>query len=74
MKDLYAVDLDGVTGVKACGGNTGDSGTGESCAVFTAIPGTTGAYELTDSKRPELSGLRFTKDELTAAARFILID
>ncbi|MGY0233256.1 DUF397 domain-containing protein [Longispora urticae] len=63
MTDLYDVDLDGLPRMR-CGGNVGDSTTGESCVVLTEIPGSPGSFELTDSKRPELTGLRFSKDEL----------
>lgn len=65
MKDLYSVDLSNAAWATFCGGNTGDSGTGESCVEFTDIPGFEGAKALRDTKLGAASPeLRFTAQEL----------
>lgn len=68
MLDLYVVDLSGLKSVKLRGGNTDtptDEGSeDESYAVMTAIPGLSGAVEISDSKNPDLKGLRFTRGEM----------
>lgn len=62
--DLYDIDLTGVTYAKQCGGNTGNSGTGESCIEYAEIPGQPGAYAVRDTKLgPDSPVLRFTPDE-----------
>ncbi|WP_149825111.1 DUF397 domain-containing protein [Streptomyces tailanensis] len=61
--DLYALDIDGASFVKACGGNTHPDG--ESCVTLARIGD--GAWALGDSKRPGAEPLRFTTEELDAA-------
>ncbi|MEV5877110.1 DUF397 domain-containing protein [Streptomyces sp. NPDC052101] len=67
--DLYALDIDGASFVKACGGPCT-----EGCVTLARIG--EGAWALGDSKRPEMQPLRFTTEELDAAgidpARFDL--
>ena len=61
--DLYALDIDGASFVKACGGNTHPDG--ESCVALARIG--ENAWALSDSKRPGAEPLRFTTEELDAA-------
>ncbi|EST27611.1 DUF397 domain-containing protein [Streptomyces roseochromogenus] len=61
--DLYALDLNGASFVKACGGNTHPDG--ESCVTLARIADD--AWALGDSKRPQAQPLRFTTEELTVA-------
>ncbi|MFH8796462.1 DUF397 domain-containing protein [Streptomyces sp. NPDC017941] len=61
--DLYSLPIDGVTFLKACGGNTHPDG--ESCATLAKIG--PHAWALGDSKRPGAEPLRFTTAELDAA-------
>lgn len=58
--DLYKHDLSDARWNRPCGGNTGDSGTDESCIEIANIPG---GKALRDSKRPDLPALRFTDAE-----------
>ncbi|MEW2618660.1 DUF397 domain-containing protein [Streptomyces sp. NPDC048106] len=58
--DLYALDIDTVNFVQACGGPCT-----EGCVVLARIGDD--AWALGDSKRPELEPLRFTSAELAAA-------
>ncbi|MFF7736158.1 MULTISPECIES: DUF397 domain-containing protein [unclassified Streptomyces] len=58
--DLYALDLDGVSFVKPCGGPCT-----EGCVTLARIG--EGVWALGDSKRPEAQPLRFTSAELEAA-------
>ncbi|MGW2716051.1 DUF397 domain-containing protein [Streptomyces sp. NPDC001492] len=58
--DLYALDINAVDFVQACGGPCT-----EGCVVLARIG--EDAWALGDSKRPELEPLRFTSAELTAA-------
>ncbi len=66
MRDLYDVDLTEVAAVRLCGGNTGDKSDdgSESCVTLAKIPGADGAVALGDSKRPDLTPLRFTAVEV----------
>lgn len=66
MDDLYKHDLTRANWERPCGGNTGDSGTDESCIETTRIPG---GVAVRDSKRPDLPDLRFTDDEVAAFVR-----
>jgi hypothetical protein len=61
--DLYALDLNGASFVKACGGNTHPDG--ESCVTLARIGDD--AWALGDSKRPDAQPLRFTTEELAVA-------
>ncbi|ATL30021.1 DUF397 domain-containing protein [Streptomyces formicae] len=61
--DLYALPIDGVVFVKACGGSTHPDG--EACAQLAKIG--PNAWALRDSKRPHAEPLRFTTEELDAA-------
>lgn len=61
--DLYALDINGASFVKACGGNTHPDG--ESCVTLARIG--QDAWALGDSKRPDAEPLRFTTEELDAA-------
>jgi hypothetical protein len=61
--DLYGLDIDGASFVKACGGNTHPDG--EACVTLARIGD--GAWALGDSKRPGAQPLRFTTEELDAA-------
>jgi hypothetical protein len=61
--DLYGLDIDGASFVKACGGNTRPDG--ESCVTLARIG--EDASALGDSKRPDAEPLRFTTEELDAA-------
>lgn len=61
--DLYRLDIDGASFVKACGGNTHPDG--ESCVTLARIG--QDAWALGDSKRPDAEPLRFTTEELDAA-------
>jgi hypothetical protein len=61
--DLYRLDIDGASFVKACGGNTHPDG--ESCVTLARIG--EDAWALGDSKRPDAEPLRFTTEELDAA-------
>ncbi|MEU5077851.1 MULTISPECIES: DUF397 domain-containing protein [Streptomyces] len=61
--DLYALDLNGASFLKACGGNTHPDG--EACVTLARIG--EDAWALGDSKRPDLEPLRFTTNELSAA-------
>ncbi|MEU6482710.1 DUF397 domain-containing protein [Streptomyces sp. NPDC046887] len=64
MTDLYAVLVAETVMVnKACGGNTHPDG--ESCVTLAQIG--PDAWALGDSKRPDMTPLRFTKAELDAA-------
>jgi hypothetical protein len=67
--DLYDVDMTHIEFTAACGGNTGDAGTGESCVEFAEIPGHPGSLAIRDNKlglgSPEL---RFTAEEMHAFA------
>ncbi|MEU5533771.1 DUF397 domain-containing protein [Streptomyces sp. NPDC020362] len=58
--DLYALDIDAVDFVQACGGPCT-----EGCVVLARIG--EDAWALGDGKRPELEPLRFTSTELAAA-------
>ncbi|WP_030610566.1 hypothetical protein [Streptomyces achromogenes] len=58
--DLYALDIDTVDFVQACGGPCT-----EGCVVLARIG--EDAWALGDSKRPELEPLRFSSAELAAA-------
>ncbi|WP_410591125.1 hypothetical protein [Amycolatopsis sp. lyj-23] len=62
MLDLYSIPLKGDP-LTLCGGNVGDAGTAESCALVTPIPGVDGAYAVGDTKR-EGQQVRFTEREL----------
>ncbi|SMF59453.1 DUF397 domain-containing protein [Streptomyces sp. Amel2xC10] len=61
--DLYALDIDGASFVKACGGNTHPDG--ESCVILARIGDD--AWALGDSKRPDAQPLRFSTEELGVA-------
>ncbi|MEH0419211.1 DUF397 domain-containing protein [Streptomyces sp. B21-083] len=61
--DLYGLDIDGASFVKACGGNTHPDG--ESCVTLARIGD--GLRAVGDSKRPEAQPLRFTTGELDSA-------
>ncbi|AYN40765.1 DUF397 domain-containing protein [Streptomyces dangxiongensis] len=61
--DLYALDLDSASFVKACGGSTHPDG--EACVTLARIG--EDAWALGDSKRPDAQPLRFTSAELAAA-------
>ena len=58
--DLYALDIDGATFAKACGGPCT-----EGCVTLARIG--VDAWALGDSKRPGAEPLRFTWEELDAA-------
>ncbi len=58
--DLYALDIDGASFVKACGGPCS-----EGCVTLARIGD--GVWALGDSKRPDVVPLRFTTEELDAA-------
>lgn len=58
--DLYALDIDGASFVKACGGPCT-----EGCVTLARIG--EDAWALGDSKRPGTEPLRFTTEELDAA-------
>ncbi|POM24674.1 hypothetical protein BTM25_33080 [Actinomadura rubteroloni] len=62
--DLYTLDISGATWTKPCGGNVGDPDAPESCMEFATLPD--GAIAIRDSKRPDLTPMRFSADELTA--------
>ncbi|MFI1963705.1 DUF397 domain-containing protein [Streptomyces pathocidini] len=63
MENLYSLPAAGAEFTKFCGGNLG--GEHESCIEYAALPGTTDAFVLRDTK-PEGRGqeLRVTGDEL----------
>ncbi|MFE5855180.1 DUF397 domain-containing protein [Streptomyces sp. NPDC056500] len=61
--DLYALEIDGTDFARACGGNTHPDG--ESCMTLARIG--EGAWAVGDSKRPDVTPLRFTTAELDAA-------
>ncbi|MFC7308471.1 DUF397 domain-containing protein [Streptomyces monticola] len=63
MTDLYALNIDGASFSKACGGNTHPDG--ESCVTLAKIG--SDAWALGDSKRPNAEPLRYTTAELDAA-------
>lgn len=69
--DLYQHDLRGAAWKRPCGGNTGDSGTDESCVEIADIPG---GKALRDSKRQDLPPLRFTDDEWSGFMRAYGLD
>jgi hypothetical protein len=58
--DLYALDIDGTSFVKACGGPCT-----EGCVTLARIGDD--SWALGDSKRPDAEPLRFTTEELDAA-------
>jgi hypothetical protein len=58
--DLYALDIDGTSFVKACGGPCT-----EGCVTLARIGDN--AWALGDSKRPKAEPLTFTTQELDAA-------
>jgi hypothetical protein len=58
--DLYALDIDGASFVKACGGPCT-----EGCVTLALIG--EDAWALGDSKRLDAEPLRFTTEELDAA-------
>ena len=58
--DLYALDIDGASFVKACGGPCT-----EGCVTLARIGDD--SWALGDSKRPDAEPLRFTTEELDAA-------
>ncbi|WP_019064761.1 hypothetical protein [Streptomyces prunicolor] len=58
--DLYALDIDGASFVKACGGPCT-----EGCVTLARIGAD--VWGLGDSKRPGVEPLRFTTEELAAA-------
>jgi hypothetical protein len=58
--ELYALDIDGASFVKACGGPCT-----EGCVTLARIG--ENAWALGDSKRPDAQPLRFTTEELGAA-------
>ncbi|TLQ45534.1 DUF397 domain-containing protein [Streptomyces marianii] len=58
--DLYGLDIDGASFVKACGGPCT-----EGCVTLARIG--ENAWALGDSKRPDAQPLRFTSEELDAA-------
>ncbi|MFJ8489740.1 DUF397 domain-containing protein [Streptomyces sp. NPDC094038] len=58
--DLYALDPNGASFVKACGGPCT-----EGCVTLARIGD--GAWALGDSKRPDAQPLRFTSEEPDAA-------
>ncbi|WP_328363896.1 DUF397 domain-containing protein [Streptomyces sp. NBC_00445] len=58
--NLYALDINGASFVKACGGPCT-----EGCVTLARIGDN--AWALGDSKRPDAAPLRFTTEELTAA-------
>lgn len=58
--DLYALDINGVSFVKPCGGPCT-----EGCVTLARIG--EDAWALGDSKRPDAQPLRFDTAELTAA-------
>jgi hypothetical protein len=58
--DLYALDIDGASFVKACGGPCT-----EGCVTLARIG--EDAWALGDSKRLDAEPLRFTTEELDAA-------
>lgn len=60
---MYALNINGAAFAKACGGNTHPDG--ESCVTLAKIG--TNAWALGDSKRPDMTPLRFTTAELDAA-------
>lgn len=68
MPDLYSLDSPLGGWRRACGGNTGDAGTDESCVEVAPIPLHPDSYALRDSKAPSRGELRFTRDELDAFA------
>ena len=57
--DLYALDIDGASFVRACGGPCT-----EGCVTLARIG--VGAWAVGDSKRPGVEPLRFTSEELDA--------
>ncbi|NGO40952.1 DUF397 domain-containing protein [Streptomyces ureilyticus] len=58
--DLYALDIERTSFVKACGGPCT-----EGCVTLARIGD--GSWALGDSKRPDIEPLRFTTEELDAA-------
>lgn len=58
--DLYALDINGASFVKACGGPCT-----EGCVTLARIGDD--AWALSDSKRPDAVPLRFTTEELDEA-------
>ncbi|MFF4524353.1 DUF397 domain-containing protein [Streptomyces bluensis] len=58
--DLYALDIDRASFVKACGGPCT-----EGCVTLARIG--EDAWALGDSKRPDMQPLRFTTEELGVA-------
>ncbi|GAA2459593.1 hypothetical protein GCM10010433_72290 [Streptomyces pulveraceus] len=60
---LYTLDIDTAVFAKACGGNTHPDG--ESCMTLARIG--EDAWALGDSKRPDMTPLRFTTAELDTA-------
>lgn len=58
--DLYALDINGASFVKPCGGPCT-----EGCVTLARIGDD--AWALGDSKRPDAQPLRFTTEELDAA-------
>ncbi len=58
--DLYELDINGATFVKACGGPCT-----EGCVTLSKIG--PDAWALGDEKRPDIAPLRFTTEELHAA-------
>lgn len=61
--DLYALDMGSALFRGACGGSTHPDG--EACVTLARIG--ENAWALGDSKRPDLTPLRFTTAELNAA-------
>ncbi|MEU7583356.1 DUF397 domain-containing protein [Streptomyces sp. NPDC041068] len=62
--DIYSLPLsEAAVFSKACGGNTHPDG--ESCVTLAKIG--EGAWAVGDSKRPDVTPLRFTTAELNAA-------
>lgn len=70
MDDLYSIETkpDPRSWRRACGGNTGDSGTDESCVEIAPIPLHPDTYAVRDTKNRAAGELRFTKAELDAFA------
>jgi hypothetical protein len=62
--DLYGIDITNAAWTKPCGGSISQDDNSESCMEFTKLPG--GGIAIRDSKRTDLTPMRFSDDELTA--------
>lgn len=66
MDDLYSLKAPAKGWRRACGGNTGDAGTAESCVEWAPVPLHPDVYALRDSKNPAAPPLMFRRDEIDA--------